>query len=110
MTGEKTFANKELVNIISKEVTTLPKNQIVIVATGPLTTKKLSNYLAKILNSNSLHFYDASSPIIDASTIDFNKAYIKDRYDENFNDDSISATECKDAVSDLNGIINKFSL
>lgn len=78
----KSFKN---INFISQEITELPKG-IVIVATGPLTTTKLSESLTKLLNTNNLHFYDASSPIIDAETIDMNIAYVKDRYDKGSGD------------------------
>ena len=70
------------VNIISKEVKEIPKSGIVIIATGPLTTTPLSNEISKKLNSKNLHFFDASSPIIDANSVDFNIAYVKDRYDK----------------------------
>ena len=74
----KSFKN---INFISKEVTSLPEG-IVIVATGPLTTNELSQSLTKKLNADNLHFYDASSPIIESSSIDMTNAYVKDRYDK----------------------------
>ena len=78
----KSFKN---INFISKEVTALPEG-IVIVATGPLTTNPLAENLSKLLNTENLHFYDASSPIIDSSSIDFSSAFIKDRYDKGSGD------------------------
>lgn len=75
----KSFKN---VHIKNEEVTELPKEGIVIVATGPLTTKPLADYLSKLFKSDNLHFYDASSPIIDATSINYNVAFIKDRYDK----------------------------
>ena len=74
----KSFKN---INFISKNVDELPEG-VVIVATGPLTTNELSKKLSSIFESDNLHFYDASSPIIDANTINMNKAFIKDRYDK----------------------------
>lgn len=78
----KSFKN---INFISKEVTNLPKG-ICIVATGPLTTDKLSKELFSIIKTDNLYFYDASSPIVEASSIDMSKAYIKDRYDKGTGD------------------------
>lgn len=78
----KSFKN---INFISKEVTSLPEG-VIIVATGPLTTNDLSNHLKSILDSDTLYFYDASSPIIDSSTIDMTNAYVKDRYDKGSGD------------------------
>lgn len=78
----KTIKSFKNVNIICKEVRKIPKNKIVILATGPLTTKHLYNDIKKELNSDNLHFYDASSPIIDGNSIDYSTAFIKDRYDK----------------------------
>ena len=78
----KNFKN---INFISKEITEIPDG-IVIIATGPLTTNSLSESLFNLFQTNNLHFYDASSPIIDAETIDMNNAYVKDRYDKGSGD------------------------
>ena len=69
------------INIINKNVTTLPDG-IVIVATGPLTTSELLTTLQNKFDSKNLFFYDASSPIVEFSSIDMNKAFVKDRYDK----------------------------
>ena len=81
----KKIKNFKNVNFISKEVTSLPEG-VVIIATGPLTTDKFSKNLKEIFNTDSLHFYDASSPIIEASSIDMNIAFVKDRYDKGSGD------------------------
>lgn len=59
-----------------------PKEGITIIATGPLTSEKLANYLAKAIGSESLFFFDASAPIIKRESIDMNIAYRKSRYDQ----------------------------
>ncbi len=81
----KTIKSFKNINFISKEVTTLPEG-IVIVATGPLTTSPLTENLTKLLKTDNLHFYDASSPIIEASSIDMSVAFVKDRYDKGSGD------------------------
>ena len=78
----KSFKN---INFISKEVSELPEG-IVIVATGPLTTSNLSNNLKTLFNTDNLYFYDASSPIVEANSIDMTNAYVKDRYDKGSGD------------------------
>ena len=52
----------------------------VIVATGPLTSEPFSEYLKGFLGTESLSFFDASAPIVDAETIDKNKVYALSRY------------------------------
>jgi methylenetetrahydrofolate--tRNA-(uracil-5-)-methyltransferase len=53
-----------------------------IIATGPLTSDNLSAWLAQVAGSDHLHFYDAVSPTVDASTIDRSIAWEQSRYDK----------------------------
>ena len=73
--------NNPLIEVFNEEVTTIPEG-ITIIATGPLTSDKFSNEIQKLLNDDSLYFYDASAPLIDANTINMNIAYKKSRYDK----------------------------
>lgn len=52
-----------------------------IVATGPLTTEKLSNFISENI-CDGLYFYDAAAPIVAADSIDMENAFISDRYGE----------------------------
>ena len=70
-----------LIEVINTEVKKLPKG-ITIVASGPLTSDDLSKELCNILQEDYLYFYDASSPIIETNSIDFNIAFKKSRYDK----------------------------
>ncbi len=70
-----------LIEVINEEVTSIPEG-ITIIASGPLTSNKLSEEIKKILNDDSLYFYDASAPLIDANTINMEIAYKKSRYDK----------------------------
>lgn len=53
-----------------------------IIATGPLTSDTLAKHIAEILGSSYLYFYDAIAPVIDADSIDMEKAYWASRYDK----------------------------
>jgi len=77
----KTIKENHLIEVINEEVTSLPEG-ITIIATGPLTSDKFSEVIRNILNDDSLYFYDASAPLIDASTINMDVAYKKSRYDK----------------------------
>jgi len=57
------------------EVTSIPADGIVILATGPLTSPSLSAELAAFVGSEHLYFYDAISPILTADSIDMDIAY-----------------------------------
>ena len=71
-------------NIIyhSEEVSSIEKDAITIIATGPLTTDKMCLALKDLIGTDFLYFYDAAAPIISADSIDMNKAYFKARYDK----------------------------
>lgn len=55
---------------------------IVIIATGPLTSESLSQKIQEFNGSEGFYFYDAAAPIIDKSTIDMDKVYLKSRYNK----------------------------
>jgi methylenetetrahydrofolate--tRNA-(uracil-5-)-methyltransferase len=58
------------------------KDQILILATGPLTTPDMAEWLAQLSGRTHLYFYDAVSPTVDASTIDTGIAFAQSRYDK----------------------------
>jgi methylenetetrahydrofolate--tRNA-(uracil-5-)-methyltransferase len=69
-----------------EEVQDIPGEGPVIIATGPLTSEALSNRIADLIGQKYLYFYDALSPIIDANTIDYDKAYFASRYNKGGDD------------------------
>ena len=71
-----------LIEIINEEVTSIPEDGIVVIASGPLTSNKLSESLKELLDEDYLYFYDAAAPIVSKDSIDFTKAYYKSRYDK----------------------------
>lgn len=52
----------------------------VIVATGPLTSDKLSLWIQENLSKDDFYFYDAIAPVVDADSLDYSKLYFKDRH------------------------------
>jgi methylenetetrahydrofolate--tRNA-(uracil-5-)-methyltransferase len=57
------------------ELTSIPEDGIVILATGPLTSPALSQELAALVGSAHLYFYDAISPILTVDSIDMAVAF-----------------------------------
>lgn len=71
-----------LVEVVHEEVTKLPQGPAII-ATGPLTSDALIQDINVLHDNEDLfYFYDAAAPIVEKDSIDFSKAYIKDRYDK----------------------------
>lgn len=79
----KKIREHENINVIDEEIKEIPKGEIpVIVATGPLTSDALSEDIKKYTKQEGLYFYDAAAPIIEKDSIDFEKVYLKSRYDK----------------------------
>ena len=75
--------NNPLIEVIHKEVENVDsKDGITIIATGPLTSDKLSKEIAKLTGNDKLYFYDAAAPIISKDSINFDIAFYGNRYDQ----------------------------
>ena len=70
------------IEVIREELTEIPADSPTIIATGPLTSDALSQKIIELLDQKSLYFYDAAAPIIEKDSIDFSKAYVKSRYQD----------------------------
>ena len=64
------------------EVTQIPEEGQVIIATGPLTSDALSESIAKLFpESKYLNFFDAAAPLVTFESIDMDSAFFASRYD-----------------------------
>jgi methylenetetrahydrofolate--tRNA-(uracil-5-)-methyltransferase len=78
--------NHPLVQVIDREAgdVNLLKEEFaadyVIVATGPLTSKPLEEWITRELAADDFYFYDAIAPVVDADSLDLTKMYMKDRH------------------------------
>jgi len=70
------------INLIKSEITEIPEDCPVIIASGPLTSDGLSESILKFTGLNHLHFYDAIAPIVEKDSIDFDKAFYASRYNK----------------------------
>ncbi len=66
--------------LVREEVTSLDEDIPTIVASGPLTSDALAQYMGKLTGKDRLFFYDAIAPIVDFDSIDMQKAYFGGRY------------------------------
>ena len=78
----KKIEENPYIELIRKEVIEIPNEEIVIIATGPLTSDNLSSEISKLTGSDKLHFYDAAAPIVEKNSIDMNIGFYGDRYEE----------------------------
>jgi len=77
-----TLHNHPLIEVVNEELTAIPEDGIVVVATGPLTSPALSEQIKALMGEEYFYFYDAAAPIIEKDSIDMNKVYLASRYDK----------------------------
>jgi len=59
-----------------------PENHdAVIIATGPLTSSALVQWLKDEITGEFLHFYDAIAPVVDRDSVDTNKCFYSNRHE-----------------------------
>ena len=78
----RTLESHPNIRIIREEIREIPTDALCIVATGPLTSESLAQALTELTHKKNLAFFDAISPIIDAESIDMDKAFRASRYDK----------------------------
>ena len=71
--------NDDNIEIIPTLVGDWSDDEITIIATGPLTIGALADKIAEKMGE-SLHFFDAAAPIIAGDSIDYDSAFVGDRY------------------------------
>jgi methylenetetrahydrofolate--tRNA-(uracil-5-)-methyltransferase len=74
------------IRILREEIAEIPTDCLCILATGPLTSDKLSQAIAQLTHATHLYFYDAISPIVDADSINMDVVFLASRYDKGGDD------------------------
>ncbi len=74
------------IELVREEVTKIPDDEIVIIASGPLSSDALTAEIMKLTGSDQLYFYDAIAPIVTADSVDRSIAFAAARYDKGGDD------------------------
>jgi methylenetetrahydrofolate--tRNA-(uracil-5-)-methyltransferase len=74
------LAGRPEIELVREEVRGIPREGIVVIATGPLTSPSLDHSIGELLGTSDLYFYDSIAPIVAASSLDFSKMYALSRY------------------------------
>jgi methylenetetrahydrofolate--tRNA-(uracil-5-)-methyltransferase len=69
------------VEIINEECVQIPSG-VVIIATGPLTSPRLTSVLQDLTQRENLYFFDAAAPIVLGESIDYDQGFWAARYDK----------------------------
>ena len=70
------------IEVIGEERDSVSENTVTVIATGPLTSDAMANYITEELGCSGLHFFDAAAPIVDRASINMDVAYFASRYDK----------------------------
>lgn len=94
------------IKIVCKKVSEMDfsSDYIYLIATGPCTDNNFFYFLNSYFKTKEMFFYDATAPIIDAATIDYNIAYYKNRFDE---DSDIKYLNCPLTKDEYNKLYEK---
>ena len=92
---EAEVAKRQNIEVVRKEVTTVPEGTVVIAA-GPLCTQRLAEEILHKTGGDALSFFDAAAPIVDASTLDFDILFAQSRYEDEGAGDYLNAPFTKD--------------
>lgn len=69
-----------LITVSREEVTAIPDDRIVVIATGPLTSAGMAESIKELTAGRYLYFYDAAAPIVTAESLDMSKVFRASRY------------------------------
>jgi len=69
------------ITISREELTRIPEDALVIIATGPLTSESMAREISSLTGGEYLYFYDAISPIVEAESIDYTRVFRASRYE-----------------------------
>lgn len=68
------------IEVTCEEVTRIPDERPVILATGPLTSDALAAHLAEVIGKKHLAYYDAIAPIVAADSLQWDRVWKQSRY------------------------------
>jgi len=74
------LAAHPLIELRREELSEIPNDGPVLVATGPLTSDSLAHSLRRLTGAEHLAFYDSISPIVDAETLNMDRIFRASRY------------------------------
>ena len=78
----KLIESNPLINIIREEITEIPTDCPIIIASGPLTSPALAEQIKTLTGEEHLYFFDAIAPIVEKDSVNFDKAFYQNRYNK----------------------------
>lgn len=78
------------IEVVREEVTSIPVQGIVVVATGPLTSEAMSQSILEFTGEKYLSFFDAAAPIVTLESIDMEQVFRQSRYGKGEGDEYLN--------------------
>ena len=106
---ENRLERNTFITIQREEISCLPPEnwKNVIIASGPLTSPRLTETIQNLTGEDTLSFFDAIAPIVYKDSINMKKAWYQSRYDKGNGDDYIN---CPLSQSQYNWLVNELIL
>ncbi len=68
------------IKVINEEVSRVSDDIVTVIATGPLTSEPMAEFIKGMTADDQLHFFDAAAPIVDFESVDMSRAFFASRY------------------------------
>lgn len=72
----------DAIDLVREECKSITENDVVVLATGPLTSPAMEKALGGLIGDAFMHFYDAVAPIVTADSIDMSRCFRASRYEK----------------------------
>ncbi|HWQ61039.1 MAG TPA: FADH(2)-oxidizing methylenetetrahydrofolate--tRNA-(uracil(54)-C(5))-methyltransferase TrmFO, partial [Negativicutes bacterium] len=76
----RALADHPRVRVVNEEVTAIPADRPLVIASGPLTSAALTAAIAALTGEEYLYFYDAAAPLVSGDSLDMDVIYRASRY------------------------------
>lgn len=76
----KTLTHHPRITVMNREITAIPAETPLVIASGPLTSPALSTAISALTGQEYLYFHDAAAPIVNGDSLDMSKIYRASRY------------------------------
>lgn len=95
------------ITVVEEEVSEVSDDSITVIATGPLTSEPMAEWISSLTGGSELHFFDAAAPIVDFSSVDMSKAFFASRYGKGNPEDYLNCPMTKEEYDAFyNALIN----
>lgn len=72
--------NHPRITVIREEICKIDTEEYTIIATGPLTSDRLSEEIKRLTGTENMYFYDAAAPVVTKESIEMDRVFYAARY------------------------------